>query len=179
MRYYFDTEFVEDGRTIGLISIGIVAEDGRELYLENADCDLSRANDWVKANVLPHLRGGDCRLPRDDIRRIISGAFVGTKETNFNGHGKPEFWAYYSSYDWVALCQLFGRMIDLPDGWPMMPMDIKQLCVSLGDPKLPEQKTAKHDALSDAHWAREAWLFLQFPTDIAGQSHLIPLDMRQ
>lgn len=30
MRYFLDCEFIEDGRTIDLISIGIVAEDGRE-----------------------------------------------------------------------------------------------------------------------------------------------------
>jgi hypothetical protein len=30
MRYWLDTEFIEDGKTIDLISIGIVAEDGRE-----------------------------------------------------------------------------------------------------------------------------------------------------
>jgi len=32
MRYWYDTEFIEDGSTIDLISIGIVAEDGREYY---------------------------------------------------------------------------------------------------------------------------------------------------
>ena len=32
MRYFYDTEFLEDGETIDLISIGIVAEDGREYY---------------------------------------------------------------------------------------------------------------------------------------------------
>lgn len=35
MRYFFDTEFYEDGKTIDLVSIGIVAEDGRELYAVN------------------------------------------------------------------------------------------------------------------------------------------------
>jgi hypothetical protein len=40
MRYWLDTEFIEDGHTIDLISIGIVAEDGRELYAENMECDL-------------------------------------------------------------------------------------------------------------------------------------------
>lgn len=30
MRYFYDTEFIEDGHTIELISIGVVAEDGRE-----------------------------------------------------------------------------------------------------------------------------------------------------
>ena len=55
MKYFFDTEFIEDGKTIDLISIGIVAEDGRELYLLNYDCDHSMASDWVKANVLNYL----------------------------------------------------------------------------------------------------------------------------
>lgn len=32
MKYFLDTEFHEDGKTIDLISIGIVAEDGREYY---------------------------------------------------------------------------------------------------------------------------------------------------
>lgn len=30
--YCYDTEFLEDGRTIDLISIGIVCEDGRSPY---------------------------------------------------------------------------------------------------------------------------------------------------
>lgn len=32
MRYFYDTEFIEDGHTIDLISIGVVAEDGRSYY---------------------------------------------------------------------------------------------------------------------------------------------------
>ncbi|HVX56933.1 MAG TPA: hypothetical protein VHA37_04325 [Candidatus Saccharimonadales bacterium] len=38
MKYFLDTEFIEDGKTIDLISVGIAAEDGRTLYLQNADC---------------------------------------------------------------------------------------------------------------------------------------------
>ncbi len=55
MRYWLDTEFIEDGKTIDLISIGIVAEDGREYYALNLDCDLSKASDWVKENVISKL----------------------------------------------------------------------------------------------------------------------------
>ena len=32
MRYFYDTEFIDDGRTVELISIGVAAEDGRECY---------------------------------------------------------------------------------------------------------------------------------------------------
>lgn len=55
MRYWFDTEFIEDGKTIDLISVGIVAEDGRTYYAECHECDLTKANDWVKENVFPTL----------------------------------------------------------------------------------------------------------------------------
>ncbi|MFV8141996.1 3'-5' exoribonuclease domain-containing protein [Mycolicibacterium senegalense] len=55
--FCYDTEFLEDGRTIELISIGIVCEDGREYYAVNADCDFERVRrrDWLWANVVPHL----------------------------------------------------------------------------------------------------------------------------
>jgi hypothetical protein len=55
MKYYFDTEFIEDGKTIDLISIGIVADDGREYYAINENCDFSKASDWVKENVIAKL----------------------------------------------------------------------------------------------------------------------------
>ena len=52
MKYFLDTEFIEDGKTIDLISIGIVAEDNRSLYLINSECDWSKASPWVLENVL-------------------------------------------------------------------------------------------------------------------------------
>ena len=55
MRYFYDTEFIEDGRTIELISIGVVAEDGREYYAVSTEFDPERAGSWVRANVLPKL----------------------------------------------------------------------------------------------------------------------------
>jgi hypothetical protein len=147
-RIWMDTEFIEDGRTIDLISIGLVREDGAEYYAESAECDLSKASDWVRDNVLPHLTGD--RRPRGIIALEIED-FVGKK---------PEIWGYYCDYDWVALCQLYGTMMDLPKDWPMFCLDIKQLCVSLGDPRLPEQGKGEHNALADARWNRAAWEFL-------------------
>lgn len=152
MKYWFDTEFMEDGRTIEMLSIGVVAEDGREYYAVSSEADLSHANDWVKANVLPHL-GAPMRTRSEIAAELVS--FIGGQVV------KPELWAYYGDYDWVVLCQLYGTMMDLPKGWPMFAMDVKQLCVSLGDPRLPEQTSTEHNALEDARWTCEAWLFLQ------------------
>lgn len=47
MRYFYDTEFIEDGHTIELISIGVVAEDGREYYAVSTEFDPERAGSWV------------------------------------------------------------------------------------------------------------------------------------
>lgn len=38
----------------------------------------------------------------------------------------PEFYGYYSDYDWVLFCSLFGTMMDLPKGFPMYCIDLKQ-----------------------------------------------------
>jgi len=36
------------------------------------------------------------------------------------------FYAYYADYDWVVFAQLFGKMKDLPKGFPMYCKDLKQ-----------------------------------------------------
>lgn len=163
MLYWFDTEFIEDGKTIDLISIGIVAEDGRTFYAESMECNYSRASAWVQANVFPHLScypdlrqlmvglpvlnpKGEFTMLRRDIREGIL-ALVGDDP-------KPQFWAYYGAYDWVALCQLFGTMMDLPKGWPKYCRDLKQLA---GNSQLPARGGGEHHALADAIWTKHAW----------------------
>lgn len=71
-----------------------------------------------------------------------------------------ELWGYYSAYDHVALAQLFGRMIDLPAGWPMFTHDVRQFMDHVGIRRedLPAEPDQKHNALADARWNREAWL---------------------
>lgn len=55
---FFDTEFT-DFNDMELISIGIVSTDGHEFYAENTDFDIRRCNDFVKAEVLTRLQGGE------------------------------------------------------------------------------------------------------------------------
>lgn len=169
MKYWFDTEFIEDGHTIELLSIGIVAEDGREFYAESLDADLSRANEWVKENVITHLwsqqvdkRAANIWSRDSGIGGLLSRRDIAEELIYFcapEKHGKPEFWAYYADYDWVVLCQLFGPMIDLPTDWPKYCRDVKQLCDMLGNPRLPKQDN-EHHALEDAKWTKHAHEFL-------------------
>lgn len=188
-KFFFDTEFIEDGKTIDLISIGIVREDGKELYLGNSECQFSKASNWVRENVLSKLDGLQLNLnylahdcdrdfwkTRSQIAQDIVN-FVGgeTKIENLQAKNggkvrginvkysvkkKPEFWAYYADYDWVVFCQLFGTMMDLPKGFPMYCRDIKQECDRLGNPELPPQSD-EHSAIADARWDKEAWEFLK------------------
>jgi hypothetical protein len=144
MLIFFDTEFIEDGSTIDLLSIGIVREDGKTYYAEPAEADRSRANDWVKANVLPNLTGPV--KPRTVIAEEIK-AFVGPD---------PIWWAYFADYDWVALCQLYGTMMDLPDGWPMYCRDLRQHLDEHGFTGI-RQPGSTHNALDDAEWVRATW----------------------
>lgn len=148
MRYFLDCEFIEDGKTIDLLSVGITCEDGREYYAENGEADLSRANDWVKANVLPHLKG-------DGLRRWR----IANEVRQFVGTDTPEFWADYGAYDWVALCQLFGAMIDLPAGWPMFCRDIQQRAADLGVTEFPMSED-EHNALEGARVCRHRFIYL-------------------
>jgi 3' exoribonuclease, RNase T-like len=170
MRYWLDTKFIENGIPIDLISIGIIAEDGREFYAESLDCDLSKASPWVKENVIPHLAsqqenkstmnawsrdgGVGGLMNRTEIRAEI------IRFCNIEKYGNPEFWAYYADYDWVVFCQLFGTMMDLPEGFPMYCRDIKQECDRLGNPELPTQKNREHNSLEEARWNKKAWEFL-------------------
>lgn len=73
MRYFYDTEFIEDGTVIDLVSIGVVAEDGREFYAVSTEFDERQAGDWVRRNVLPLLppRSDKAWMSRAEIRRRL------------------------------------------------------------------------------------------------------------
>ncbi len=156
MRYFIDTEFHEEPGILDLISLGIVAEDGREGYWVVDDFKEERCNDWVKQHVLPNLH--DPRLnhgvtPRHP-RRLIA-----IEVCRFVGTGTPEFWGYMSDYDWVAFCQVFGSMINLPRGWPMFCLDIRQDMHRrhITRDQLPPEPPNAHNALVDARWTRDAF----------------------
>jgi len=156
MRWFLDTEFNEDGKTIELISIALVSEKLEMYYAVSADFNESRiwrTNPWVAQNVLPQLDGED-RIPRAQIRDDIKDLVL--------FRDKPEFWGYFADYDWVVFCQLFGKMIDLPKGMPMYCNDLKQLMRERGIRKeaLPSQDGQEHNALYDARWVRDAWLWI-------------------
>ena len=152
MRLWLDCEFREDGRTIALISIGLVRDDGAEYYAETEDAeDLAAASPWLAENVLPLLRGGDAVKTNAEMRADL---------IEFCGE-KPEIWGWYAAYDWVALCQIFGTMMDLPEGWPMFILDAMQIRpLRSRNDWLPPRTLPEHHALYDARWQRQVYDYL-------------------
>lgn len=167
MLYFFDTEFIEYPCTIDLISIGMVCEDGREFYAESSETDWSKASQWVRDNVRAQLSYVGESLPPNIVYTYDKGrggygtrSGIASELKRFVTGDDPEFWAYYSDYDWVVFCWLFGTMLDLPEHYPMFCRDIKQWAVDLGDPQLPKQEGGEHNALEDARWVRDTYTFL-------------------
>lgn len=185
MRIYYDTEFLEDGSTIELISIGMVREDGAEYYAVASDApwDRIKGNDWLVRNVVPHLPiegrkslesylavgrntypkpllsylGPDLKDSRVKPRQVIANEV----RDFILAAPAPQLWAWYAATDFVALYQLFGRLVDVPEGFPMRANDLKQECERLGNPDLPPMPGVReHDALSDAREVRfrHEWL---------------------
>lgn len=245
MNYYIDTEFLEGTQkenfpislfrketpnTIDLISIGIVAEDGREYYAVSKDFNLKEAWNrydiesfdkqdnllsiprkvyWIRENVLKsiwidlfllheadftflkgkaydqfekELKNGEHnklftfkslnalikrygKTNKQIAEEIISFVYPEAEENRVgytpkqcidrwfsSNTEKPQFYAYYADYDWVAFCWLFGKMMNLPKGFPKYCFDIKQLMdekaygvvkgLCFGDTKQEEEKMA-------------------------------------
>jgi hypothetical protein len=166
VRIFIDTEFIEDGSTIDLISIGLVAEDGREYYAISTEFKAKKASQWVKDNVLRHLPPRNPN-PAYESPRICHEARAWKKRAQIKAdllafcdpkkYGPMALWGYYSAYDHVALCQIFGTMMDLPSGWPMLTYDLRQLLDSLGHQNVTQPDDMSHHALSDAKWIAETF----------------------
>jgi len=172
-RYFYDCEFIEDGRTIDLVSIGVVDEHGREFYAISTEFDPTPALPWVRRNVLDRLPspGHPAWRSRERIRDDLYAFLVEPlrrKEAAGSGHSSDrsrptyeiELWAWYGAYDHVVLAQLWGRMPDLPREIPRFTKDLRQLWDERGRPPLPPS-TQRHDALIDARHNLARWRAMQ------------------
>lgn len=157
MRFFYDCEFIEDGVTIDLVSIGVVDEEGREFYAVSTEFDPDRAGPWVRQHVLPKLPAPASPHWRSRARiRTDLLDFLGVDERS-NSRSDMELWAWISAYDHVALAQLWGSMTELPRALPRFTHDLRQRWEDVGRPRLPQPPADSHDALADARHNLLRW----------------------
>jgi len=188
MNYFLDTEFIEDGTILDLISLAIVSEDDRELYVLNSGARLMRADNWVKQHVLQYLPGVSINENKDIVcdnkycnplhnwmpmHKIMLAVikFIGDDQT-------PVFWVDYGAYDWVAFVRCFGRLIDLPKNFPMYFRDFQMLLDICGRPGIPtglglcsELNSTIHIALDDAKDLKKLHTYIAKRFEITVNDH--------
>lgn len=188
-RYFYDWEFQEQQdpktglTTIFPISLGIVADDGRWLYLVNNSYfaweqqGLVKTSDWVKENVLEQISDSDRAIYGVNFKRF------GMHIENFISYAgrikdriQVELWGYYADYDHIALSQCFGSMMNLPDSIPMFTHDVKQILGEKAVSFIPDQE---HHALSDAHWNKKVWELLMKNDEIKAELYDLNKKMAQ
>lgn len=142
MKYAIDSEFIDTPECSALISLAVVAEDGRSKYFEFPY--LRRfLTPWLEQNVEPHLT--------QRVKWKFSDA-ADTITKLVGDDTDPEFWAYFGAYDWYWFCRLFGGFMALPARWPN-PI----LCRDLAQyQRGGVTSETKHNALADAMAAMEA-----------------------
>jgi len=130
-RIYLDTEFEGLYKDAKLISLGLVSDDGKELYVEFNDIEVDKQDDWIKQNVLANTvyYGGK---NVDTITNEFN-YFVGNKE-QINGvlrnwlsqFDKVQIVSDVCHYDFVQFIDIFGTAFDLPKNVSASCHDINQ-----------------------------------------------------
>ena len=146
MRVFFDTEFTGLTKHTTLISIGCVAENGQEFYAELNDFDESQVDDWLKDNVMVHLRG-----PAESTSQVSNRL-----KDWLSQFDEVEIWSDCLAYDWVLFNHLFGHAFNIPKNVYYIPFDICTLFKIKGvDPDINREEFTgsegmKHNAIHDA-----------------------------
>lgn len=134
MLLFMDSEFTGLRKDTTLISLGIVAEDGRKFYAEFYDYDKSQCNDWINKNVINNLLWKD--VDHYFFRVNDSGSFVEMTGNKIQVCEKLSEWiSQFDSvqfvsdvchYDFVLLIDLIGTAFDLPENVCAACHDINQ-----------------------------------------------------
>ena len=135
MNLFLDTEFTGLHQQATLISLALVAENGRAFYAEFTDYDASQCDDWVQQHVLAHTRW--LREPDPTPGRwqeyaltLCLGDRAGVRlavEDWLGQFNRLEIWADCPAWDWVLFCELFGGAFGLPEHIYYLPFDLVTL----------------------------------------------------
>lgn len=110
----------------------------------------------------------------DDLHVFLSPDIIHYNQFGEYKRTKPELYGYYSDYDHVVLCWLFGKMKDLPEFMPKFSLDVNQLKkdiqkltpIKLEDYRSYPKNKNCHNALEDARWTKKLFEFLYVDNDL-------------
>lgn len=160
MNYFLDTEFIERGYPDSpiLISIALVAEDGRSFYAVNSDADLTLASRWVQDNVVDKLPDRETQPEAYMTHSQMKYAV----ERFFGDDQKVQLWANFATTDFYLFYGLWGRLLDLPPNIVRYVKDLRFFAELLKMKRnaFPNKGSGRHDALVDAHWNLAVWKVL-------------------
>ena len=165
MKIFFDLEMTGLHQKTTPLSIGLVAEDGREFYAEFNDYDSDQVNGWLLENVFAHMiYGGHEKEYHEGDQFGVAGdrKYIASQIRKWLAqYDVVEMWGDVLPYDWVLFCELFEAPIDTAERLPRnvyyIPFDIATLMKIKGvDPDISREQfsgidnLAKHNAIDDA-----------------------------
>ena len=136
---YFDCEFTSL-LDPALISIGLVAPDGDELYVELDDWTVRRCTPFVRGTVLPLLGGAGCS--REEARWLVK-AFLGR-------YPGAALCTDAVDYDAPLLAELLDEQIQHEFVAPALSGDEQKAAWSAGSEAAYAGGLRRHHALDDA-----------------------------
>ena len=138
MRLFLDCEFTQLSSAAKLISLALVAENGREFYVELVDTWRKEdCSDFVVEIVLPQLWGGDNAQPTIRARTALLDFLASFDEVLEIVTDAPQ-------YDWELFCELAYDDGKWPRNVRNYPTDATTLDATSDGVPLP------HHALLDA-----------------------------
>jgi hypothetical protein len=161
-KVFFDCEFTGLHQQTTLVSIGLIAEDGRTFYAEFTDYDKGQVDAWIKENVIDNLSiPGNIESSGGPLELMVRGstAVVGSALRQWlTQFDQVEIWSDVLAYDWVLFCQLFGHAFNIPKNVYYIPFDLATFFKVKGiDPDINRERFLewpdsenKHNALWDA-----------------------------
>ncbi len=154
MRIFFDTEFTGLSSEPRLLSIGLVADSGEELYIEFTNgWSEDNCSYWVMNNIVPLLGNGERLTQRDAVKRIIAW---------LSSFDIPPTLLGETTWDTILLTELMKEYATTPDRFRVEVLEYsgKDQANSFEEEKrsyFESHKLTPHHALADAHAFRAAW----------------------
>lgn len=164
MRVFFDTEFTGLHQNTSLISIGMVDENGRSLYIEITNYDKKQVDEWIQENVIGNLILKDKPMGLLRYDDVLDANTMQCRKIDvqwaiehwLSKYDKVEMWSDCLAYDWVLFNEIFGHAFNIPKNVYYIPFDLCTLLKVKGvDPDISREEFAaisgdKHNALHDA-----------------------------